>query len=42
MKLFNIIVLTTAVIAGKGDGRNEDVPDGRIKLEIVSKFLNQI
>lgn len=26
MKLFNILVLTSAVIAGKNDGRNEDVP----------------
>lgn len=29
MKLFNILVLTSAVIAGKNDGRNEDVPAGK-------------
>ena len=31
MKLFNVMVLATVAIAGKnnGDGRNENVPDGK-------------
>ena len=38
MKLFNIALLATAVLAGKNDGRNELIDAGNDSFAMTHKF----